>query len=957
MALVAPIHLKKSRCAQEPSSPKGQIPLTLQPLRLPLGIPKTFHSFMPQRTEGSCDSLELGNVGILLYETNFASLRLSQVWGIHVMDEFGIAGDGLAASEATAQELPQSTIWDELNSWGKALADWQRYIISHTVRDGRLTDVRMDEAYRLFLRDRGLDKGDEELPDVPASVTGRAAVEGTPLALQAIKTLKNVNAIPEVSQVTFGPQLTVIYGHNGAGKSGFARILSCACFSRSSPQIIRNIYDDDASDAPATAQFVVDRGNGFDEDIAFTIGDEHDELKRVSVFDSFVARIHLAKENELGFQPAGFDVFDEAIRAIGLITQKLEADIMAKTRPNKFDQLFADPGPVADKIAALNANSNIAELRTLATFGDAEKERLDEVARQEKELLAKSPVETLKALATAKTDIEALQKKFAVLASALGNGACENALGLLDDHKAVLLEAVKAGSETVFHPQLNQTGSANWDDFVSASRKLGQNESETYPAEGEPCLLCHRPLDAPSATLITRMWGFLDHDARKAAVAADQKLNHYVAQLKALDCALLPGESRIRADLSKFSPTLVGEIHVVSATFDARRNALVASLDQGAIDALPTGDLAIPDEALGKALQDIDAQNAALREGKFDELLAKLKGEHIALRQRQVLSKNIDDVVAFVEDLVWIVKAGGSHPSTRFVTDRQKTVFEKLIEGNYKNRLKEECTKLNCSLPFEFKARGSAGKTLRGLKAKGGHKPDDIFSEGEQRALSLADFLTEVNLNPTSAAIVLDDPVTSLDHQRKIAIAKRLVEEAGVRQVIIFTHDLVFLTLLSDYAETVGHAILGHWVECQDGIPGHVNIDETPANTKIYRKTTKAKEFLERAKKASGREKVDLVRSGVGALRRTIEEVVVFHLFKDTVRRWNEQIRLGAVSKISWSDDVADEIVVLQDDTSRLLEGHSNSIEFAGGMPEEDGLEKLIARVDAMIDKAKIERR
>jgi hypothetical protein len=249
------------------------------------------------------------------------------------------------------------------------------------------------------------------------------------------------------------------------------------------------------------------------------------------------------------------------------------------------------------------------------------------------------------------------------------------------------------------------------------------------------------------------------------------------------------------------------------------------------------------------------------------------------------------------------------------------------------------------------------GKTLRGLKAKGGHKPDDIFSEGEQRALSLADFLTEVNLNPTSAAIVLDDPVTSLDHQRKIAIAKRLVEEAGVRQVIIFTHDLVFLTLLSDHAETFGHALLGHWVDCQDGVPGHVNCDETPANSKIYRKTTKAKEFLERAKKASGRDKVDLVRSGAGALRRTIEEVVVFHLFKDTVRRWNEQIRLGAVTKIRWSDDVADEIVALQDDTSRLLEGHSNSDEFSGGMPNVDGLEKLIARVDTVIDKAKAERK
>ncbi|MCX5577235.1 AAA family ATPase [Kaistia terrae] len=874
-----------------------------------------------------------------------------------MMNELGAVGERLAASQVTLDELPQTSIWDELNSWGKSIVAWQRHIISHAVRDGMLSSERIDEVYRLFLREKGLDKGDEELPDVPESVTGRAAVEGTPLALQAVRSLNNVNAIPDVSHLTFGPQLTVIYGQNGAGKTGFSRVLSRACFSRSSPQIIRNIYYDDAPDTPATAQFIIDRGNGPDEEVTFTDGDEHSDLKRVSVFDSFVARIHLAKENELGFQPAGFDVFDEAIRAIGLITQKLEADISQKTRPNKFNQLFSDPGPIAEQIDALNHKSDLAALSALAIFGDAEQERLDELARQEKGLLAKSPVETVKALATAKTDIEALQKKVTEFAGKFAEAALEEARGLLDEHQAVLLAAFKAGSDIVSNPRLSQTGSAGWDDFVLSSRKLGQTEGDTYPEEGDPCLLCHRPLDAPSATLINRMWGFLDHEARKSAVAADERLNAYIAQIRALDCALLPGDSRIRADLSKINPALVSEIDEVSASFDGRRNALVATLEIGARAELPTGDFNLPNEALAKALEEIEVQAAALRDGKFDELLAKLKAEHIALRQRQVLSKNIGDVVAHVEDLVWIVKAGGSRPSPRFVTDRQKIVFEKLIEGNYKKRLKDECAKLDCSLPFDFKARGSAGKTLRGFKAKGGHKPDEIFSEGEQRALSLADFLTEVNLNPTSAAIVLDDPVTSLDHQRKISIARRLVEEAGVRQVIVFTHDLVFLTLLSDYAENTGHSVVGHWIERHSGMPGHVNIDETPANTRIYRKTTKAKEFLERARKADGREKVDLVRSGAGALRRTIEEVVLVHLFKDTVRRWNEQIRLGAVSKISWSDEVADEIVALQDDTSRLLEGHSNSDEFSGGMPDEDGLARLIARVDALIEKAKIERR
>lgn len=872
------------------------------------------------------------------------------------MDEIGVGVNSKKALEVAVEELPRTTIWSELNAWGKSIALWQRHIVSHAVRDGTLTDAHIQDAYRLFLREKKLDNGDEKLPDVPDSVTGRVAAEGTRLILRAMKSLTNVNAIPEASRINFGPQLTIIYGHNGAGKSGFARVLSKACFSRSSPYIIRNIYDDSATDVPATAQFEVDRGNSFIEDITFTDGDEHDDLKRISVFDSSASRIHLAKENELGFQPAGFDVFEEAIRAISLLNQKLEADIQSKTRMNKFDQLFADEGQVAAKIASLNAESDIAEIRILASFGDAEKGRLEEIFRQEQELLVKSPTETLKALATAKTDIEALQKKIRELADALGSEAGDNARSLLDRHKEALLDAMKAGSQTVSHPELKQTGSTEWNDFVLASRNLGQAESEAYPADGSPCLLCHRPLDAPSASLISRMWGYLDNDARKAAVVADKQLDQYGNQLKAIDCTLLPTESRIRAEISKINPLLVGELDRITVTFHERRNLLVAALEQGTRDAVPVGDVEVTHEPLKKALEEIIAQDTALREGKFEELLTELKVERINLRQRQVLSKNIDDVVTFVKDLAWIKQAVKSRPNTRFITDRQKIVFEKLIESNYKNRLKDECAKLGCALPFEFKARGSAGKTLRGLKAKGGHKPEDIFSEGEQRALSLADFLTEVNLNPASAAIVLDDPVTSLDHQRKRTIAKRLAEEAATRQVIVFTHDLVFLTLLSDKAEASGCEVVSHWIQSLEGIPGCVAIDDTPANSRVYRKTTKAKEFLHRAKQVSGRDRVDLVRSGAGALRRTVEEAVMQDLFKGTVRRWDEQVRLGALINISWSDDLADEIVALQADTSRLLEGHSNSDEFAGEMPDVDDLEKLIARVDEVIKKAKRKR-
>lgn len=860
--------------------------------------------------------------------------------------------DAIAALVVEVEPDSQKTIWEELNDWGETLADWQRFIISHAVRDGELSDERVNEAYRLFLRHNELDAGDEDFPEIPTSVTGRSGATAKPdrLRLREMKALKNVNAIPETSALKFGDGLTVIYGHNGTGKSGFARMLSSACFNRSKPTILRNIYDEEAQDTPAEAQFVTENGPEKSELIFFVVGDEHPDLQRISVFDSSVARVHLSKESELGFHPAGFDVFDELMRIIRLFEDKLEVDISAKSRENKFHQLFTDQGAISDLLAKLNYESNIEDLRAQGTFGEVEQSRLDEVRRVETELIANSPIETLKALEAGRTDISNSQRKMNKLAGQVNKEAVREAFNMMNEHRIATAEAIKEGAETVSHPKLTQTGSPEWDTFVNASRKLAEVERESYPEQADPCLLCHRPLDEPSAKLINRMWGYLDAGARKRALAVDEKISSHVEKLQELELDILPAGSRVRADLGKINPELVKVFDGVSAIFSQRRNALVDALNTGQLERIPNNDIILPTAELTKAILEIEAQEQKLKDGKFKEVLAKLKAEHTLLRQRQILAQNIEDVVTFVEELRWIQKAIAAKPNTRFVTHRQRKLFKTLIEGAYKERLAEECTKLNCALPIEFQARGSEGKTLRGLKVRGGHKPEEIFSEGEQRALALADFLTEVNLNPSSAAIVLDDPVTSLDHKRKKQIALRLVDEALVRQVIVFSHDIVFVTSLTNLAKKKNNCSLDvHWIERDyEDTPGVVKLNDSPLSHKAYLSAHLAKEYLAKALKAHGRERVELVEKGADALRRTIEETIIHELFNGTVVRWEEHVRVSNLRQVYWTDEAADELRKLHGEASELIGAHSHSDEFTGGTPDPDNLRELIDSVEAV---------
>lgn len=77
----------------------------------------------------------------------------------------------------------------------------------------------------------------------------------------------------------------------------------------------------------------------------------------------------------------------------------------------------------------------------------------------------------------------------------------------------------------------------------------------------------------------------------------------------------------------------------------------------------------------------------------------------------------------------------------------------------------------------------------------------EVLSEGEQTALGLAGLFTEIQFDDSKSAVVFDDPITSLDHGRREKVARRIVEIAAGRQVIVFTHDLTFLGDLARAAD------------------------------------------------------------------------------------------------------------------------------------------------------------
>ncbi len=165
----------------------------------------------------------------------------------------------MAEKRESGAQNPRATIWSQLDGWAKGFKPWQRFVLANTVRIGRLSDEQIERVYQVFLQDHGLAEASDPLTEVSVEISGRPAeVAPMPIRLRRIGDLCSINALPAGGELSFSPTLTVIYGGNGVGKSGYTRILSNVCFSRMQHPILPNVYEEDPLGEPAAKIVIAD---------------------------------------------------------------------------------------------------------------------------------------------------------------------------------------------------------------------------------------------------------------------------------------------------------------------------------------------------------------------------------------------------------------------------------------------------------------------------------------------------------------------------------------------------------------------------------------------------------------------------------------------------------------------------------------------------------------------------
>lgn len=400
--------------------------------------------------------------------------------------------------------------------------------------------------------------------------------------------------------------------------------------------------------------------------------------------------------------------------------------------------------------------------------------------------------------------------------SAVSTANVANLCHLYQEYVAAREAASVAAEESFGSEPLPGVGTDVWRVLWEAARKFSEEHvyrDSPFPVteQDSRCVLCHQVLENRARDRLRRFDSFVRDETKQIEA---QRREQYQNALNRL-C-----ESNVNhEDITEMHKLLKGHYGDSKQSSAIRRSALMLKWRMRATlrghmnhigsEWLPAAD-SLPAHIVTEAVTDMENRVRAIQadEGSAERLEAQQEYEE--LKDRAWLASVIDDVIAELDRLR---RAAGlqnliTTTDTRAITIKSREISGQLVTDALRAQFAKEIDRLGVgNLAIEIqRARASYGvpRFRISLLRRPRQRVGSVLSEGEHRCIALCAFLAELVTTEGGSGIVFDDPVSSLDHSYRDAVAKRLAVLGLERQVIIFTHDIAFLFRIEESCREVG---------------------------------------------------------------------------------------------------------------------------------------------------------
>ena len=866
--------------------------------------------------------------------------------------------------------MPDENI--SLPEWAKGQPNWQQHALKKLAEVGSIQSLGL----------KGAEEFKKELKKILSAEVNGENIEFNSIAEADIPNtteeesqtyLKSLGPVKNIDKLESGQKpfrfigsngLNVIFGHNGSGKSGYARILRYLCRSHGEAQLpIGDATREANSKWEVKISCTIKNFDSTESDISATWEEKEEKesrlplecLRRVAFFDDNAVNTYLNKKRELFYVPPEIRLYDE----LGDLAEEFERE--RKDKVNSLETSLGNlpdipevkEGTSAHNIASKFNHHNIQDLSDedfslVCTLSDAEEKELIILRKKQNQPQLRRNI-----LKNIKDTLDGLEKEFSETKSTFSEQSLADLCDKHATYKAAEAKSADRGAELTteeFAPVEESVrkhiGSAIWIKMYRAAiefTNLVTETTRTLLADRDSCPLCHQALEEEAKKRLKKFDELiqddfaekLDQERSKFEQSKQKIISQKVISSTEIEQRFQLLEEKLDAEdkkiLAMVAETKIATLEIAKG-IETRKSEIINILkneesieglrelqnqELPAEEILKTSAMTINSqwEVLDKRITNGEEVLIEAEQKRFDELECKEKFHN--------QKSNLENRIRYLKQLKHLYACKDSLRSSP-ITAQSKRRANELISDELKMRYKEEIEKLDLRylgiLP-DIKGERGASRFEIGMDIKRtGIKISDILSEGEQRAVALAGFFTEVNEREAGHAIILDDPVSSLDLQRQELIARRLVEEAKQRQVIVFTHNYSFATQLkelssgtSDEAEV---AFEQHWIgRGINELSGVVGKKATAWDFKTVYKRCKIieKEITNlkdlRTKIRAGEiphediaQKFELRLMGLAnQLRQTWERAVEELAFNNTIRRFELNIKSANLAEVNFT--------------------------------------------------------
>ena len=850
----------------------------------------------------------------------------------------------------------------DIVAWSQGCPDWQRDTLRRLCTKGELDDSDINELTEICKLN-----GKDAIPLSAAHVTDSEKTD-VDVKLKKIHGTENINGLKPGESLTFDKKgLTIVYGDNGTGKSGYTRILKKVCGARVAPnddEIYPNIYARKAEPQKAVVDFIA---KGKTISVNWPVdGPGGPLMSAVSVFDSRTASVHVNEVNEFSYKPIPMLILERLAETCTEINKRIKTEIQ-ELKQQTPEAITAPKCHEATKVGRLIADLSSAtkeeDVRALARMNDKDKAWLDELRVDQ----ASDPAKAAGQIEDLRNRLDAATDPFESLQNAVRDTQIRLLKGRYKEYITAHQAALAAADKLFSDDPLPDIGSEVWRALWEAARCY--SEQQVYPnspfpvtESGARCVLCQQELNEEASKRFNRFEAFVNDETKRMEEQAKAAYDETRSTVDNADVA----NEQISALVSLIRNELVDNelatlVQRVANELKLRRQAVLQNHTEGEGPALiPVAD-AWPAKAIATHRANLSDRINAWQSGDESEERKKMRAKYAELEDRAWLAVVENDVIAEIgrlqkrAELEVIAK----DTVTTEISRKSGRIAHDLITEAFRTQFSLEIEKFNVvGLAVELcKEKTERGVPHFQIKLTKNHyaRVGKILSEGEHRCVALAAFFAEVAMIEGHSAIVFDDPVSSLDQNYREAVTNRLAEEGQHRQTVVFTHDIAFLFLLDQACRDKGTQVAYRSVTRTEDHSGIVQQDP-PVRAQPTEKVIKGmqrqidntKHFYESGEHDKWEETVDAVQKRLRSTwERAVEDAV-----GPVIKRLSNKVETKGLAKLT---------ALTMDDCKKMRQAyrrcsvplHSSPDVLAPSLPTPGDIQKQIKELRTWIKKIK----